>query len=108
MNALYKEMSRDSITATIMGGKEVEVKLADVVKAYRPNAMNLVDKIILLYYDFLGISSPMTQEKAIHRRRYFPSDFWHSTYSNADVGGSHAIRSYCSYLFTRICQARLS
>ncbi len=54
LNSLYKEMSRDSITATIMGGKEVEIKLADVVKAYRPNAMNLVEKIIFYIKTFWG------------------------------------------------------
>ena len=54
LNLLYKEMSRDSITATIMGGKEVEVKLADVVKAYRPNAMNLLDKIFFYAKTFWG------------------------------------------------------
>jgi len=54
LNSLYKEMSRDSITATIMGGKEIEVKLADVVKAYRPNAMSLLDKIFFYAKTFWG------------------------------------------------------
>jgi len=54
LNSLYEEMSRDSITATIMGGKEVEIKLADVVKAYRPNSMSLLDKIIFYVKTFWG------------------------------------------------------
>ena len=54
LNSLYKEISRDSITATIMGGKTVEIKLADVVKAYRPNEMNLLDKAIFYVKTFWG------------------------------------------------------
>lgn len=54
LNSLYDEMSRDSITATIMGGKEVEIQLADVVKAYRPNAMSLPGKIIFYVKTFWG------------------------------------------------------
>lgn len=54
LNSLYKEISRDSITAKIMGGREVELKLADVVKAYRPNEMNLAEKIIFYIKTFWG------------------------------------------------------
>jgi len=54
LNSLYSEMSRDSITADIMGGEEVEIKLADVVKAYRPNAMSLLEKIIFYGKTFWG------------------------------------------------------
>ncbi|BAZ94927.1 phosphate transport system permease protein PstA [Thiohalobacter sp. COW1] len=42
---LYRQLRRDSFTATIMDGREVEVPLAKVVRAYRPNAMHLGDKI---------------------------------------------------------------
>ena len=54
LNTLYKEMSRDSITAKIMNGREVEIKLANVVKAYRPNAMSLGEKIIFYIKTFWG------------------------------------------------------
>lgn len=54
LNLLYKEISRDSIIAEIMGGREVELKLADVVKAYRPNEMNLAEKIIFYIKTFWG------------------------------------------------------
>ena len=37
-----------------MTGIEKEIKLADVVKAYRPNAMNLGDKIIFYIKTFWG------------------------------------------------------
>ncbi|HSH29085.1 MAG TPA: phosphate ABC transporter permease PstA [Thiohalobacter sp.] len=42
---LYRQLRRDSFTATIMDSREVEVPLAKVVRAYRPNAMQLDDKI---------------------------------------------------------------
>lgn len=42
---LYTRLRRDSFTATIMDGREVEVPLAKVVRAYRPNAMDLGDKV---------------------------------------------------------------
>ena len=54
LNSLYKDISRDRITAKIMGGREVELKLADVVKAYRPNEMNLAEKIIFYIKTFWG------------------------------------------------------
>ena len=54
LNSLYKEISRDSVIATIMGGKVVEIKLADVVKAYRPNEMNLLDKMFFYVKTFWG------------------------------------------------------
>ncbi len=54
LDALYREMSRDSVTAKIMNGKEVEIMLANVVKAYRPNAMSLGEKIIFYIKTFWG------------------------------------------------------
>ena len=54
LNSLYTEISRDSLTATIMGGKTVEIKLADVVKAYRPNEMNLLNKMFFYVKTFWG------------------------------------------------------
>ena len=54
LDQLYREISRDSIVLTEMTGIEKEIKLADVVKAYRPNAMNLGDKIIFYIKTFWG------------------------------------------------------
>ncbi len=54
LNILYQEISRDSITAMIMNGREVEIKLANVVKAYRPNAMSLGEKIVFYIKTFWG------------------------------------------------------
>lgn len=42
---LYQQVRRDSFTAEIMNGQQVEVPLAKVVRVYRPNAMGLFDKL---------------------------------------------------------------
>ncbi len=46
---LYEQINRDSFTAETMSGREVEIPLALVVNAYRANAMNLFDKIIVYF-----------------------------------------------------------
>lgn len=42
---LYQQINRDSMTVEIAGGKSVDIPLAKVVHAYRPNAMNLLQKV---------------------------------------------------------------
>ena len=42
---LYQRINRDSMTMRIADGREVEIPLAKVVHAYRPNAMSLLDKL---------------------------------------------------------------
>jgi len=42
---LYQRINRDSITLRIADGREVEIPLAKVVHAYRPNAMSLLNKL---------------------------------------------------------------
>lgn len=42
---LYHQLNRDSMTAEVAGGKVVEIPLAKIVHAYRPNALNLFQKI---------------------------------------------------------------
>lgn len=54
LDILYKEISRDSVVLKIMTGKEVEIRLADVVKAYQPNSMSLGKKIIFYIKSFWG------------------------------------------------------
>ena len=54
LNELYQEISRDSIIGEIMTGDTVEIQLANVVKAYRPNAMTLFGKIIFYIKTFWG------------------------------------------------------
>jgi len=45
LNALYEEIRRDSFTAEIQDGRVLEVPMERVIQAYRPNAMNLLQKI---------------------------------------------------------------
>jgi len=44
LDDLYRKIQRDTVTMTVMGGSPVEIPLASIVRAYRPNAMNLLDK----------------------------------------------------------------
>ena len=41
---LYQQISRDSLKAEMMDGKEHSISLAKIVRAYRPNAMSLPQK----------------------------------------------------------------
>ena len=43
--ALYGEFNRDSVTMRTMDGQEKEISLGKVVRAYRPNAMSLPEKM---------------------------------------------------------------
>jgi phosphate transport system permease protein len=45
LDTLYEEIRRDSITMRVMDGREVEVPLAQIVRAYQPNDMDLFSKI---------------------------------------------------------------
>ena len=45
LGLLYTELNRTSITASIADGSEVEIPLAKIVRAYKPNALNLLQKI---------------------------------------------------------------
>ena len=42
---LYTAFERDSLVAETMSGKQIEINLAKVVRAFRPNAMSGLDKI---------------------------------------------------------------
>ncbi len=46
LTALYGEINRDSLIASTMDGTVIEMPLAKVVKAFRPNQMNLYEKIV--------------------------------------------------------------
>lgn len=57
LQALYEANGRDSLVAVVAGGAEVEVPLAKVVHAYRPNAMNLLEKMgfyLMKFWEFLS------------------------------------------------------
>ncbi len=45
LDARYAEMSRDSVAMTVMDGRIVNIPLANIVRAYQPNAMNVFGKI---------------------------------------------------------------
>jgi len=43
--ALYKDLNRDSIRATVMDGKQVTIPLEKIVKAWQPNQFTIFEKI---------------------------------------------------------------
>lgn len=45
LRELYDLIGRDSMTGVVMDGREVDIPLSKVVRAYRPNAMGMMDKI---------------------------------------------------------------
>lgn len=44
LQELYAQIARDSLIGVVMNGQEVQVPLSKVVRAYRPNAMGLLEK----------------------------------------------------------------
>lgn len=46
LTALYGLINRDSLIARSMDGTVIEIPLAKVVKAYRPNQMNILEKMV--------------------------------------------------------------
>lgn len=44
LDAKYREMAGDSVTMTVMGGRDVDIPLSRIVRAYRPNDMGLLQK----------------------------------------------------------------
>lgn len=44
LNALYGDLNRDQITMRMSNDKEVEIPLAKVVQAYKPNGMGITEK----------------------------------------------------------------
>lgn len=47
LTALYKEFNRDKITMTSVDGREKEMPVGNIVRAYRPNAMSWFEKASL-------------------------------------------------------------
>jgi len=45
LRELYAQIGRDSLTGVVMNGREVTIPLSKVVRAYRPNAMGMFEKI---------------------------------------------------------------
>ncbi len=56
LNQLYDDARRDSIVLEIAEGQEVAVRLADIVKAWRPNQMSIPAKVgfyVGSFFDFI-------------------------------------------------------
>jgi len=49
LTKLYKKIKRDSITAETMSGKIIEIPVSKIVRAYKPNALNIFQKIGLYF-----------------------------------------------------------
>lgn len=47
---LYQAINRDSISATVMDGSTVMVPLEKVVKAWRPNQMSVMNKLVFYFH----------------------------------------------------------
>jgi len=54
LNRLYADAARDSIVMRAADGREVTVRLADIVKAWQPNNMSVPAKIGFYVNDFFG------------------------------------------------------
>ncbi|MEY6432564.1 phosphate ABC transporter permease PstA [Thioalkalicoccus limnaeus] len=54
LNELYREVARDTILMRAADGREVTIRLADIVKAWQPNQMSLPAKIGFYVDDFVG------------------------------------------------------
>jgi phosphate transport system permease protein len=57
LTALYRELNQYSITAKLSDGKEVELSMAKVVRAYQPNRMSFIDKSVLYierFWEFIS------------------------------------------------------
>jgi len=49
LGALQQAVSRDSLVAEVMDGQTVDISLSKVIQAYRPNDMNVVQKLIFYF-----------------------------------------------------------
>jgi phosphate transport system permease protein len=52
LNELYTEAARDSIVMRVADGREVTLRLADIVKAWQPNDMSVFAKVSFYVKDF--------------------------------------------------------
>jgi len=49
LGELYRKINRDSLTAEIMNGQTVDIPLAKIVRAYKPNELSLFGKLGLYF-----------------------------------------------------------
>lgn len=62
LTELYTNIHRDSITAEVMSGQIVELRLSKIVHAYKPNAMSLMDKAGFYLFKFAEFLSDEPRE----------------------------------------------
>ncbi|MFD2231669.1 phosphate ABC transporter permease PstA [Alkalimarinus sediminis] len=74
LTELYGLINRDSLVATTMDESVVEIPLAKVVKAYRPNQMNLFEKVIF-YVKQIGAFITEDPREANTEGGIFPAIF---------------------------------
>ncbi len=53
LTELYTKIHRDSITAEVMSGQIVELRMDKIVHTYRPNAMSVIDKMGFYVFKFV-------------------------------------------------------
>ncbi len=62
LNQLLSAVKRDSLTAEVMSGEEVEISLQKVVQAYRPNEMNVAQKLLFYFVSITAFVSDDPRE----------------------------------------------
>lgn len=62
LGALYEALKRDQITARIADGRELELPLAKIVQAYKPNGMGLSQKFGQYFHDVWSFVSGEPRE----------------------------------------------
>lgn len=53
LTELYTAINRDSVSAEVMSGDLVELRMAKIVHAYQPNAMHVGDKLLFYVFKFI-------------------------------------------------------
>jgi len=46
LDTIYEEIRRDSVIMSVMNGRDVTINLSEIIKATRPNSMNVFQKLI--------------------------------------------------------------
>ena len=59
LDKLYSDIRRDNVTMQVMTGQQIQINLADVIKATRPNAMGVFQK---LWHYFVNLKNFITED----------------------------------------------
>jgi len=62
LGTLQRAVSRDSLVAEVMDGQTIEISLSKVIQAYRPNDMNVVQKLIFYFSSIAAFVSDDPRE----------------------------------------------